>query len=115
MTNRKYVFLSARVHPGESNSSHIMNGLIQYLLSSDEIAVNLRRNCIFKIVPMLNPDGVINGSHRCSLAGIDLNRQWKDPSRVLSPTIFWSKLLCRFVSKLEKPVMVRSNLVAHED
>jgi len=27
-----------------------------------------------QIVPMLNPDGVINGSYRCSLAGVDLNR-----------------------------------------
>jgi len=27
-----------------------------------------------QIVPMLNPDGVINGSYRSSLAGVDLNR-----------------------------------------
>lgn len=26
---------------------------------------------------MLNPDGVINGNYRCSLAGCDLNRRWK--------------------------------------
>ncbi|KAJ3274298.1 Cytosolic carboxypeptidase 1 [Terramyces sp. JEL0728] len=68
--DRKYVLLSARVHPGESNSSHMMNGLIQFLLSNDDTAVNLRRNCVFKVVPMLNPDGTINGSHRCSLAGL---------------------------------------------
>ena len=29
-----------------------------------------------KVVPMLNPDGVINGNYRCSLAGVDLNRVW---------------------------------------
>ncbi len=28
---------------------------------------------------MLNPDGVINGNYRCSLAGCDLNRRWKNP------------------------------------
>ncbi|KAK6099655.1 Cytosolic carboxypeptidase 1, variant 2 [Batrachochytrium dendrobatidis] len=61
MKDRKYVFLSARVHPGESNSSHIMSGLIQFLLGVDDAAVILRRKCIFKIIPMLNPDGVING------------------------------------------------------
>ena len=59
--DRKYVFLSARVHPGESNSSHIINGIIQYLLGTDDIAIELRRKCIFKIIPMLNPDGVVNG------------------------------------------------------
>eukprot|EP00983_Pelagomonas_calceolata_P025766 806977-Pelagomonas_calceolata.AAC.1 len=32
------------------------------------------QNSMADIVPMLNPDGVINGSYRCSLAGVDLNR-----------------------------------------
>eukprot|EP00842_Homolaphlyctis_polyrhiza_P002381 jgi/Hompol1/3143/HPOL_006366-RA len=85
---------------GESNSSHIMSGLIQFLLSTDEVAQTLRRKCIFKIVPMLNPDGVVNGSHRCSLAGVDLNRQWKSPSRITTPTVFWTKLLWRYIIKL---------------
>jgi len=25
---------------------------------------------------MVNPDGVIHGSSRCNLAGLDLNRHW---------------------------------------
>jgi len=45
----------------------------------------------FKIVPMLNPDGVINGNYRCSLAGCDLNRRWKAPSKILHPTIYSTK------------------------
>lgn len=106
MADRKYVFLSARVHPGESNSSHMMHGIIQFLLGSDEVASNLRKNFIFKIIPMLNPDGVINGSHRCSLAGVDMNRQWKNPCRILSPTIFWTKLLYRFLTKVNRVPLV---------
>lgn len=46
---------------------------------------------MFKVVPMLNPDGVINGNYRCSLAGVDLNRMWLDPSKKLHPTIFSTK------------------------
>ena len=30
---RKGVFISARIHPGESNSSHIMKGVIEFLTS----------------------------------------------------------------------------------
>jgi hypothetical protein len=40
---------------------------------------------------MLNPDGVINGNYRCSLAGCDLNRRWKAPSKVLHSTIYYTK------------------------
>ena len=36
-------------------------GLLDYLLSDNEAAVRLRETYIFKIIPLLNPDGVING------------------------------------------------------
>jgi cytosolic carboxypeptidase protein 2/3 len=44
---------------------------------------------------MLNPDGVINGNYRCSLAGCDLNRRWKHPSQVLHPTIYATKKMIK--------------------
>lgn len=66
--------MSARVHPGESNSSFIMNGVIEFLCEDDEKAEFLWNNFVFKIIPMLNPDGVIVGNYRCSLIGQDLNR-----------------------------------------
>lgn len=52
----------------------MMKGIIDYLIGSSIGAKFLRDNFVFKIVPMLNPDGVINGNTRCSLAGLDLNR-----------------------------------------
>ncbi len=36
-------------------------GTIDYLLSDTPAAQSLREAYVFKIVPMLNPDGVING------------------------------------------------------
>jgi len=53
--DKPYVLLTGRVHPGESNSSFIMEGLIDFLVSSHPKAIFLRQNIIFKIVPMLNP------------------------------------------------------------
>jgi len=46
---------------------------------------------------MLNPDGVINGNYRCSLAGCDLNRRWKFPSKQLQPTVYHTKRLVKKV------------------
>jgi murein tripeptide amidase MpaA len=88
---KKGVILSSRIHPGESNASWMMKGIIDFLVSDNVEAELLRNNFIFKIIPMLNPDGVISGNYRCSLAGCDLNRRWKHPSEVLHPTIYYTK------------------------
>lgn len=37
---------------------------------------------------MINVDGVIAGNFRCDLTGMDLNRNWKNPSAILHPQIF---------------------------
>jgi murein tripeptide amidase MpaA len=66
---RKAIILTSRVHPGETNSSYVMNGVIEFLISDDDKAEFLRNNFVFKLIPMLNPDGVIVGNYRCSLAG----------------------------------------------
>lgn len=41
------------------------------------MSIYLRDKYLFKIVPMINPDGVVNGNYRFSAAGYDLNRKWK--------------------------------------
>ena len=71
---RKAIILTSRVHPGETNASFMMNGVIEFLVSDDDKAEYLRNTFVFKVIPMLNPDGVIVGNYRCSLAGTDLNR-----------------------------------------
>ena len=35
---RKAIILTSRVHPGESNSSYMIKGVIDYLISEDENA-----------------------------------------------------------------------------
>ena len=91
-TQRKCVIISARVHPGETVGSWMMRGVIKFITDPQNIEAKLlRENFIFKIIPMLNPDGVINGNYRCSLAGCDLNRRWKTPSKVIHPTIYNTK------------------------
>ena len=53
-----------------------MHGLINFLISRSQIAHELRKRVIFKLIPMANPDGVIVGNNRSSLLGKDMNRQY---------------------------------------
>ena len=85
------IVLTARVHSGETVSSFMMKGAIDFLLGESREARILRKKFVFKIVPMLNPDGVRYGNYRCSLLGVDLNRRWAKPSKNLHPTIYYTK------------------------
>ncbi|XP_057578043.1 cytosolic carboxypeptidase 1 isoform X2 [Hippopotamus amphibius kiboko] len=111
--NRPYVFLSARVHPGETNASWVMKGTLEYLMSNNPTAQSLRESYIFKIVPMLNPDGVVNGNHRCSLSGEDLNRQWQSPNPDLHPTIYHAKGLLQYLAAVKRLPLVYCDYHGH--
>ncbi|XP_013803908.2 cytosolic carboxypeptidase 6-like [Apteryx mantelli] len=90
---QKVVFITARVHPGETPSSFVCQGIIDFLVSQHPIAKVLRDHLVFKIAPMLNPDGVYLGNYRCSLMGFDLNRHWANPSPWAHPTLHGVKQL----------------------
>lgn len=73
----------------------MLEGIITYLLETmakaSEEGLNFYDNYIFKIVPMVNPDGVIHGNTRAELTGIDPNRVWKKPSKNVIPNIYHIK------------------------
>ncbi|CAI2369656.1 unnamed protein product [Moneuplotes crassus] len=89
--NSKIIFLTCRVHPGESNSSFMLEGILKQLLSCNE----LKTKFVYYIIPILNPDGVYYGRYRCNMTGADLNRIWHIPSRYFHPTIFYTKELLK--------------------
>ncbi|KAB0801265.1 hypothetical protein PPYR_05619 [Photinus pyralis] len=84
---KRVVVVLARVHPGESPSSFVCQGLLEFLVSSHPLATLLREHVIFKIVPMLNPDGVFLGNYRSTLMGFDLNRSYHIASSWAHPTL----------------------------
>jgi len=92
--NKEIIFISSRVHPGETCASYVMKGFIDFLLSKNNAqAMKLREKYVFKILPMLNPDGVARGHYRMDTRGVNLNRDYENPTKEHSPTIFAAKKL----------------------
>ncbi|XP_049875301.1 cytosolic carboxypeptidase 1-like isoform X2 [Pectinophora gossypiella] len=114
IVDRDIIFLTARVHPGESNASWVMDGTLGCLLGDSPAAAALRAKYVFKIIPMLNVEGVINGCHRCGLTNEDLNRRWCKPSPVLHPSIYHTKGLIEYLVRVwKKPPLVYCDYHGH--
>lgn len=100
--HKKAAIFTGRVHPGETVGSYVLENFIRFLLSDLPQALSLRNEFVFKIIPMLNPDGVVCGNSRTSLSGVDLNRIWNCPDPVQHPCVYYTKnFIQMFVKKKE--------------
>jgi len=73
---RQTIWIHARTHAAETGPSFLLEGLIAAALADDSIGQALRRQYIFKIVPMHNIDGVMLGNYRTNATSINLENQW---------------------------------------
>ncbi len=84
----KQVWFYARQHPGESMAEWWMEGALDALTDpADPIARSLRQRATFHIVPNMNPDGSFRGHLRTNAAGVNLNREWHEPTPERSPEV----------------------------
>lgn len=82
------VWLYARQHPGESMAEWWMEGALQALCDpADPVGRVLRAKCRLHLVPNCNPDGAFRGHLRTNAAGVNLNREWDEPSAERSPEV----------------------------
>ncbi len=75
---RPVVWIVARQHAFEAGGTWAVEGLLRFLTSGDLEAKAIRNKVTFKVCPMLNPDGVVQGGTRFNAHGVDLNRHWHE-------------------------------------
>ena len=92
INQKPVIFLTGRVHSGETPASYMIQGIMDKLTEFGQVQTEILLNhYIFKMIPMLNPDGVARGYWRLDTLGLNLNSYYKDPSRDVHPTIWATK------------------------
>ena len=82
------VWFYARQHPGETMAEWWVEGALDLLTDpADPWGRTLREKCRFHIVPNANPDGSARGHLRTNAAGVNLNREWHEPTAERSPEV----------------------------
>ncbi|MBU2113539.1 MAG: hypothetical protein KKE94_07155 [Gammaproteobacteria bacterium] len=87
--SKKKIWVIARQHPGESMAEWFIEGFLDRLLDEDDgVARALLEKAVFYVVPNMNPDGSVRGHLRTNAAGMNLNREWLNPTMEKSPEVF---------------------------
>ncbi|MBA4048848.1 MAG: hypothetical protein C0476_09945 [Sphingomonas sp.] len=84
----KPVWLYARQHPGETMAEYWIEGALERLADAqDPVTAALLAKATFHLVPNMNPDGSARGHLRTNAVGVNLNREWAEPSVTRSPEV----------------------------
>jgi hypothetical protein len=105
---RTRISIHARTHPNEVQSTWVTNEIIELLYGSSELATLLRKNCIFNIIPMYNPDGVELGNGRTNANNVDLERNWD--TDVMEPEAAALKKTFQSYMASDSPVRIALNM-----
>ena len=83
------VWITARQHPGETMAEWYIEGMLDRLFDHDDaVSRLLMGKVVFYVVPNMNPDGAVRGHLRTNANGVNLNREWLEPSMENSPEVY---------------------------
>ncbi|MCK5941304.1 MAG: hypothetical protein KAI24_04980 [Planctomycetes bacterium] len=84
---KQRIWIHAAVHPAETTSYFMVEGLLDWLLSGDLLAEILLDHALIEVVPMANPDGVVLGNYRTNANSVEIESQWSAPYNSPQPEI----------------------------
>ncbi|MDY0082987.1 MAG: M14 family zinc carboxypeptidase [Ignavibacteriaceae bacterium] len=113
VSDKRTIHIHARTHPQETEGFYVTREMIKILISESDVAQIARSNCVFYIIPMYNPDGVVLGLPRRNANDIDLESNWNTFPH--QPEV--AALKARFIQLMasEHPIEVMLNMHSSSD
>jgi predicted deacylase len=74
--SKNVLMVIGRQHPPEVTGSRALMRFVDRLTSESALARAFRADTLVLVVPLVNPDGVVQGQWRGNANGKDLNRDW---------------------------------------
>ncbi|MCB2205585.1 hypothetical protein KQI65_12650 [bacterium] len=105
---KRRIWLHARTHPIESESSEVLRALIDELLSDSPLAERVLDHCVIDILPMVNPDGVVLRYPRENANGVDLESNWGSSTPEAEVNALRNRL--RSLMQSDMPIEIALNL-----
>jgi hypothetical protein len=84
---KRRIWIHAGIHPAETTSHLMVEGLFDWLSSGDLRAEALLDAALIEVVPMANPDGVFLGNYRTNANSSNLEAQWSAPYNSPQPEL----------------------------
>jgi len=84
---KQRIWIHAGIHPAETTSHLMVEGLFAWLSSGDLRAEALLDHALIEVVPMANPDGVFLGNYRTNANSSNLEAQWSAPYNSPQPEV----------------------------
>lgn len=77
---KRNVVLTSGTHASEVSANHVLEGKVNFMLSDDPAAAELRRIAVVHVYPQVNPEGRHAGYTRSAPGAprVNVNRDWKD-------------------------------------
>lgn len=85
--SKRRIWIHGRSHPSEQPASWHLEELVNYILSDNQEASDLRKNSIIYVVPFINPDGVYGGFSRSTSTGVNIEINWDRPDSLTMPEV----------------------------
>jgi len=76
--DKKVVWITGTQHAYEMAAGPVCDGIVATLLEDSDSSKAVLKNYVYRMVPIMNPDGVMHGGYRYNMHDIDLNRNWDE-------------------------------------